>query len=268
MPVILTERVEFGRVRIPSRATPINKFYVSLDQLEKNPFSVANNNKIEFFVIEIRNEKNKLVKRFKPIKRMETNNLGFHISAFKGQASCIFFSEEEVSQLNLGNNYQISILISKVDGNSIFPFELKPIGIGSERIIEGFSEIENKLLTLVIENETLNEALSYLFDSNSRLEENDIEGARVSLRKGLEAIVNNFIPNIIEVEEEPSDYQENLKRLVKALTKFVQYGGAHRGPSPRTTTEMIIQITADIVEYFARCLQNRMIKVSENATIH
>jgi hypothetical protein len=99
-----------------------------------------------------------------------------------------------------------------------------------------------------------------LWDAYTRLEENDVEGARTSVRNSLSIIRDEFIPKI-EVVEEAKDFPENLKNLVKRLADFTQYGGPHHGPAPRSTTEMIILMTIELIRYLAKMLEERTISL-------
>jgi hypothetical protein len=153
--------------------------------------------------------------------------------------------------LSLAKRYAISIIVTEYNGEPVFPFEMKTLGYDSERIAKTMSKIEGKLLLLIVKNRILNEAVSYLFDSHSRLEENDTEGARTSLRNAIDIIRKKFIKNIrIENLEENRKFLKNLRRLTSILSEFFSYGGPHPGPAPRMTTEMIIGIVIDIMEYF------------------
>lgn len=249
MPAIITERIEFG-----------NWLYISLEDLHQALPFIKEDGSLEFFIIEIRDNQDKLVKRFKPLERLIVKLDQYYCKIKKEWLPCIRFSDENASKFNLGRDYKTSILTTKYNDQYLFPFELKPLGYGSEKVIETFSKIECRLLTLAIEYHVLSETIGYLHDSYSRLEENDIEGARTSLRKSLEGLQKNFIPQIVPIEE-TEDFKENLAKLVKIGMGFVHYGGPHPGPAPRTTTEMILEITIDIVEYLAKCLQNGVIKI-------
>lgn len=106
--------------------------------------------------------------------------------------------------------------------------------------------------------------MSYLFDSYLRLEENDIEGARTSLRNAVQIVRDRFIKNIeLKDLEENKKFLKNLRKLTSILSGFLSYGGPHPGPAPRMTTEMIIEIVADIIEYLAKYLENKMIEIVE-----
>ena len=121
--------------------------------------------------------------------------------------------------------------------------------------------IEVEILTCVLENNILNESLSYLYDALRRLEEYDIEGSRTTLRNSLEIIKRKFIPSIIvpEESEEEKEFPKRLLDLVRTLQDFLHYGGPHPGPAPKLTTEMIITITIKLIKYLAQSLENNII---------
>jgi hypothetical protein len=251
MPGILIAEIKFKE-----------QLYISLKDLYEVVPNVKKGGILDLYIIEVRDERGKLVKRFKPFKKLalEVNE------CYENQyLPCIKFSDGNVFTFNLGKNYKISILVTRYNNKVLFPFEIRKLGFDSdlERILEKFSKIEIRLLTLITENPSLNEALSYLFDSYSRLEENDIEGARTSLRKAInEVLKQKFAEKIIPVEE-AEDFPKNFKKFLSSLSEFIQTGGAHIGPAPRTTTELILEITANIIEYLAKSLENNVIKIKE-----
>ncbi len=127
---------------------------------------------------------------------------------------------------------------------------------------EYFSKIEADLISLSLEQPTLNEAISYLWDAYFRLEENNVEGARTFVRNSLEVLGKKLVPKI-KVVEESKDFPQRVGKLIKELTDFVHYGGPHPGPAPRTTTEMIISVTTELIRYFAKAIENKVISFEE-----
>ncbi|MDI6811886.1 MAG: hypothetical protein QMD80_09550, partial [archaeon] len=199
--------------------------------------------KITFYLVEVRDEGNKLIKRFKPFKESKLEVGEFWSSIYSEWVSCIMIPESEASKLNIGRNYKVGIIISKYNNKSLLPFEIKSVGYDSERIAESLSKLEKSLLTLIVEQQFLNEAASFLYDSYVRLEENDVEGARTSIRKSLDTLRDDFTPQIVIVEE-AKNFQGKIKKLIDSLRGLVHYGGPHRGPAPRASTEVVISITA------------------------
>jgi hypothetical protein len=219
------------------------------------------NKSLRFYVVELRNEKDKLVKRFKPFKELElkTDELLYgYIGIY-----CLVIPEDTVSQLNIGDNYRITVIITAYDGKPFLPLELKLMDRESEKAFEYFSRIEAGLLSLSLEEPLLNEAVSYLWDAYARLEENDVEGARTSIRNSLRDVIRDkFVPRI-EVVGEAEEFPERVKRLISSLIELVQYGGPHPGPAPRSTTEMVLLIGIELVRYLAKMLEDRVISLKK-----
>ena len=236
------------------------KYYIDLGELTRVYPHIERSKELRCYVVELRNKAGKLVRRFKPFKELVLKTSEYFSTSLNKWLPCIVIPEEVASQINLGNNYHITIVITAYDDKPFLPFELKPMGYDAERVLENFSRIEVTLLSLSLEQPVLNKAVSYLWDAHARLEENDVEGARVSVRNSLSTIRDEFIPKI-EVIEEAKDFPENLESLVKHLADFTHYGGPHPGPAPRTTTEMIILMTIELVRYLAKMLEDKTISL-------
>jgi len=217
----------------------------------------------KLYLIELRNENNKLVKRFKPFKEVTLNTGEYWHAPTKKWNPCLELSEDIVSRLNMGVNYRVTIALITYDRKPFLPLEIKCVGYDSERIFEYLSKIETNLLSLIFEHGELNEAVSYLWDAYFRLEENDIEGARTSIRKALDEVIRKELIPKIKVIDEVEDFPKRLENLVKGLIELVQYGGPHRGPAPKTTTEMIIAISIKLIEYLARAFETKVISLKE-----
>ena len=52
-----------------------------------------------------------------------------------------------------------------------------------------------------------------------------------------------------------------LRKLLTNMAKFVRYGGPHLGPAPRTTTEMILAMTIDLLTYLTKSIENKTIAI-------
>jgi hypothetical protein len=235
-------------------------YYIDLGELTKVFPHIEDNKELRCFVVELRNEAGKLVGRFKPFIELVLKTSEYFSTSLSNWLSCIVIPEDVATQINIGNYYRITIVVIAYDGKPFLPFELKLIGYDAERVLEYFSRIEAALLSLSLEQSVLNKAISYLWDAYARLEENDVEGARASVRNSLSIIRDEFIPEI-EVIEEPKDFPKNLESLVKHLVDFTHYGGPHPGPAPRTTTEMIILMTIELVRYLAKMLEDKTISL-------
>jgi hypothetical protein len=249
MPAIISSIVYFN----PSE----KYYYIDLGELTRVFPHIGENKELRCHVVELRNETGKLVRKFKPFKELVLRISGYFSTSWR---PCIVIPEDVATRINVGDNYRITIVITAYDGKPFLPFELKLIGYDAERVFEYFSRIEATLLSLSLEQLVLNKAVSYLWDAYARLEENDVEGARASVRNSLSTIRDEFIPKI-EVIEEAKDFPRNLKSLVDRLADFTHYGGPHPGPAPRSTTEMIILMTIELIRYLAKMLEERTISL-------
>jgi len=252
MPVIISSIVHFN---------PLGKYYyIDLEELARVFPHIEGNKELRCYVVELRNEVGKLVRRFKPFKELVLKTNVYFSASLGKYFPCVVVPEDVASLFNVGDNYRITIVITAYDGKPFLPSELKLIGYDAERVFEYFSRVEAGLLSLSLRQSVLNMAVSYLWDAYARLEENDVEGARVSVRNSLYIIKEKFVPTI-EVVEEAKDFRENLKNLVKCLAEFTHYGGPHPGPAPRTTTEMIIVMTIELIMYLAKMLEDKTISL-------
>jgi len=252
MPIVMISSINFKDSR----------YYIDLDELVSVFPHIDGSKNIKLYLVELRNETGKLVKRFKPFKELELKTATYWNESTKKLVPCIDLPEDVVSRFNIGKNYQVTIILSTYDEKPFLPLEIKHIGYGSEKVVEYFSKIEANLLSLSLEQPIFNNAISYLWDAYTRLEESDIEGARTSVRNSLQVLKDEFVPKI-EVVEEAKDFPKNLKDLITQLTEFVHYGGPHPGVAPRTTTEMIILITIELVKYLAKSLESGVISLRE-----
>jgi hypothetical protein len=254
MPAVISSTIHFSE----------NYYYIDLDALVKVFPHIKENKNLRFYIIELRNEAGKLVKRFKPFKELKLKTGKSNLIQPPYYRVILIIPESIASQFNIGNNYRITIVVTACNGKPFLPLEFKSIsdneGYDNERVFEYFSRIEASLLSLSLEQPLLNMAVSYLWDAYARLEENDIEGARTSIRNSLRVIKEKFIPKI-EVVEEAEDFPKNLKNLVNNLREFTEYGGPHPGPAPRSTTEMIILMTTELIRYLAKMLEDKTISL-------
>jgi hypothetical protein len=252
MPVIIISTVYFN---------PSEKYcYIDLGELTRVFPHIEKNKDLRCYIVEVRNEADKLVRKFKPFKELVLKTNEYFSTLLNKWLSCIVIPEDVASQINIGNNYRVTIVITAYDGKPFLPFEPKLIGYDAERVFEYFSRIEVGLLSLILEQPVLNKAVSYLWDAYARLEENDVEGARTSVRNSLFTIRDEFIPKI-DVVEEAKDFPKNLKSLVNNLVDFIHYGGPHPGPAPRSTTEMIILMTIELIRYLGKMLEDKTISL-------
>jgi hypothetical protein len=125
----------------------------------------------------------------------------------------------------------------------------------SQRVFEYISNVEVDFFLLSLYQPLLRGVLSELWDANVRLFEGDVEGARTSLRKALDLLLKNIVSRI-ESKEESKEFREYLTDLIKRVRKFVEYGGPHPGPAPRTSTEMFFSITVGLLKYLTKMLED------------
>lgn len=234
-------------------------YYINLSELSKIFPHMEKNRDIEVYLIEVRNEQGKLVKRFKPFEKLKLK-IGEHYR-YSDWEKHLSIPRDLALELNIGRNYRLGIIISKYDNRPILPFELKALNYDSQRLIEFLSEIEVKLLSTCVNLQMLNKALSYLWDAWSRLEENDVEGARMAIRNSLEVMEREFLKNITISRgiDESKDFLDRLRKLIVDLKGFLHYGGPHPGPAPKSSTEMILSLSLDILTYLSKFYQDGII---------
>ena len=129
--------------------------------------------------------------------------------------------------------------------------------------------IQRELDLLSIDAPTLQPSALYALDSYLRLQEGDIEGSRVSLRKSLEAL-KVFLNNIkvskvedISSDKEIEDFPKRMKGLVNKLQDLLHYGAAHLGPAPKTTTEMLLYATIEIIKGLVKLIEEGILTMEE-----
>lgn len=252
MPAIIKSTVKFDESK---------GYYVDLCNLVEIFPHLEKDKEVEIYIVELRNEQDKLVKRFKPFRKILLKIDTYWDNVRKQQTPCLSISKDHALELNIGKNYKMTIVITKYDGKSFLPLEIKVVGYYSEKALELFSKIEADLISLSIENASLNKIVSYLWDAYFRLEENDVEGARTALRNSLDILRKEFLSKIIvpEKSEETGDLPQRLRELVKNMIKFLHYGGPHPGPAPRTTTETIISLTIELLRYLSRAMEKNIL---------
>jgi hypothetical protein len=219
---------------------------------------------VELYLIEIRNEQNKPVKRFKPFKRLQLKTKTYWYAPIQKWIPCLYLPEEIVSRFNLGKNYKVACIITKYDAKNFLPLEVKPVGYYAQKFLEFFTKIEAGLLSLCLDQPMLDKAVSYLWDAYFRLEENDVEGARASLRNSLEILKNEFLARIkVSTEQEFSEFPNNMIKLINNIRSFLHYGGPHPGVAPRITTELFLSLTIELVRYLAMLLDTKVVSLKE-----
>jgi hypothetical protein len=256
MPVVLIERVEFEG----------DNYYIPLRELSNVAPHIKELGSITFFILEIRNEKNQLIKKVKILKEMRSTISQYYDSVYKQWTTCIRFHPYRAVELNIGKNYHVAILITEHNGKPLFPFEIKPLGPNAEEIVKNFEKIETILFSSSLTQPSLQEAIRYLLEASSYLKDGEIENARTSLRKSLDTLRSKRFLSKIKVTpgQETDDFPERLKGLLSKIKSFVDYGGPHPGPSPKGTTEMVLNMTAEFIRCIARNVDEKVITIQEN----
>ncbi|WP_287583039.1 hypothetical protein [Candidatus Borrarchaeum sp.] len=241
-------------------------YYVDLNGLHDKFPHLSRDRGLEIYLVELRDEQNKLIKRLKPFERLQLKTDQYWNKGLNKNVLCLLLPENMVSKFNIGKNYKITFIIIKYDGKPFLPLENRIIGYNTFRVSEYFSKIEANLLLLSLEQPILNKASSYLWDAWLRLEEGDIEGARTAIRNSLDVLKQKFLPQLILLEgaEESSEFPSKLRNLATAISNFLHYGGPHPGPAPKSTTELTLSLTIDLIRYLAIALRQGLIVFQEN----
>ena len=265
MPVVLATNIEFGYESgyclVDESGHGRGYYVIGIAELSEVFPHLELGKKVELYLLELRNELNKLIKRFKPFRKLQLQTGEYWQRTIKKWVPCLLIPEDLATQLNVGKNYKVIIVITRYDGKVFLPLELKCVGYDAEKALEYFSKIETDLLLLTFEHSVLNEASSYLWDAYFRLEENDIEGARTAVRNSLSIVRDKLLSRITvpETSEEISEFPKRLRKLTADIRNLVHYGGPHPGPAPRTTTEMTISLTIELIKYLAKALERGII---------
>jgi len=256
MPVIIASNIGFEASK---------GYYIDLYWLAETFPHIRKDKETEIYLIELKNEQDKLVKRFKPFKKLQLKTGTYFQEATRKWIPCILIPEDIASQFNIGRNYKLTIMVTKYDGRAFLPLEIKGVGYDVQKALELFSRIEVNLLSLSLEHPTLNKCVSYLWDSYTRLEDGDIDGARTALRNSLDILKNEFLPKITipETSEETHELPQKLKGLIRSIMDFLHYGGPHPRPAPKTTTEMILSMTIELLRYLSRAMESKLIELHE-----
>ncbi|MEM3502965.1 MAG: hypothetical protein QXE05_00585 [Nitrososphaeria archaeon] len=248
MPVILAEKVNW------SNSSKV--YYVTLTQLYTLLPHLKVGDSLSIQVLEVRNERKKIIKRFKPKREtVKVSSLG--ISSAHG--FYLTFSSEKASELNIANNYYVHLLIVEHNGKALLPFELKYLGPSAEETAKNFDKIDVSLISVT--QSELQETVHYLLEANAHDKEGDIEATRTDLRKALEALAKIREKVKAVPGKETEDFGKRLEHLIKGIKSFVDYGGPHLGPSPEPTTEMVFNMTVEVVKMISQNLLEGNIEI-------
>jgi hypothetical protein len=256
MPVILTAKIQYYYSQYE------NYYYIDISDLVKLFPHLRNAEAFKTFIVEIRNDEGKLVKRFKPLKEQILKKASFR------SAEILRIDPDIADKLNLGNGYTITLIVAEYSEDTykmipVLPMEIKFLDKDSQRVFEYISKVEIDFFLLSLKQQLLRDVLSVLWDTNVRLFEGDVEGARTSLRNALDLLLKNIVSRI-ESKEESKEFREYLTDLIKRLRKFVEYGGPHPGPAPRTSTEMVFSMTVDLLKHLTKMLEDGTIMLRDH----
>jgi hypothetical protein len=235
-----------------------NDYSISLAQLYNLAPHIKKIDTLTFYILEVRNERGDLVKRFKPPPRMRKFIYQSSLDYIAGSTKLVLkFSRDEANELNIGDNYRLAILITELNNKPIFPFELRVGGYGAEEIVKSIGKIESSLL--YVTQPELQQTVNYLLEAGVLYEEGRIEDARTNLRKSLE-ILAKLREKVKPVQgREVEDFGRRLENLIRGIKGFVDYGGPHLGPTPRPTTEMVFNVIVELVKMLSLNLAEKNI---------
>jgi len=240
-------------------------YYINLHELREIFPHIEKDKEVELYLVETRDEWGRLIRRFKPFEKLCLKT-GEYYHSYYGWEKCLCLPEDIITRFNIGKSYKVTIILLKYDSKPFLPLETKPIGYDAQKVLEYISKIEANLLLLNLADQPiLNKSFSYLWDAYSRLEENNVEGARTALRNSLEVLKKELLPKLTvpEKSEESKTFLNKLEKLVASLQDFLHYGGPHPGPAPRTTTEMILSLSIELIKYLARSIETKVISFQE-----
>ena len=222
---------------------------------------------VNIFLIEVRDENDKIIKKFAPFKEQ----LRMKILNIPGTKLYYICLPTEISDKHgVGQYYKIVFIITKYDNKPLANGYIKFVGVGSEKYQKLFKNIGTMLLTLLysIDNEILHEATIYAFNAYIKLKKGEIEDSRTWLRKVLESLEKIFNYEIKVSEIESKEYPKYICKLIKALKKFVNYGGPHEGPAPEHTTKFILYVTKKLIEHLSYYIYNEVISIYFNKPLN
>jgi hypothetical protein len=253
MPVLMVSEIDFlyGYYCIN-----ISALKYTFPQIEADKY-------VNIFLIEVRDEKNKIIKKFAPFKEQ----LCMKILNIPGTKLYFICLPTDISdELGIGQDYKVVFIITKYDNKPLAPEYIKYIGEGSEKYQKLFKNIGIKLLTLLysIDNDTLRGAANYVLNAYHKLKNREIEDSRTWLRKALEKLEEIFDYEIKVSKDESEEYPKYICKLIKALKNFVNYGGPHEGPAPEHTTKFILYVIEKLIEHLSYSIYKGVISIDFN----
>ncbi len=240
MPFVLVKRVGWDGT----------SYFISLEDLLTVIPHLKVGDYLNLCIIEIRNERNELVKRFKPINRQTLKVSQGYDPNSRIFIPALTISSSEATKLNLGLHYTIALLILTHNWRPLFPYEWRYAGPNAQEIVRSLERIETTLLTIT--QPSLQETVTYLLEAVELEKEGRIEEARTKLRNSLETLskIREKIKPVAGKECE--DLGKRLENLIKGIKGFVDYGGPHLGPAPKPTTDMVFSMVAELVKMLSK----------------
>jgi hypothetical protein len=209
-------------------------------------------------------EKDKTIKKFAPFKK------GLRLKIKKidifGIKYYICLPTNISDKLGIGQFYKVAFIVTKYDNKPLVSEGIKYIGFGYEKYQKLFKNIETMLPTpsYSIDNDTLRKATNYAHNAYLKLKKGEIEDSRTWLRKALETLEEIFDYEIEVSKDESKEYPKYICKLIKALKKFVNYGGPHKGPAPEHTTKFILYVTKKLIEHLSYSIYKGVISIDMN----
>jgi hypothetical protein len=254
MPIVLVERINYDEAN--------DVYWLSIRDVKSCVPHIKENGSISFYILQIKTEADKLIKRTKPFEKMTSTVHSQYDAILKEFIPIIQFSPYKADELNIGYNYTIAILITEYEGRTILPLEIKPITHEAEEVIKNF-QLEIDLLTFTLNQPKMQNTMRYLLEANVHYGEGAIEEARTDLRNSLESLREDLIKEIIPTPGfEDEKIQEKLTRLINAIMGFISYGGPHPGPASRASYQAAFNITVEIIKYLAKSLESKTLRLS------
>jgi hypothetical protein len=253
MPVLMSSIIYFSK----------GYYCIDISALKYRFPQIEADKDLDIFLIEVRDEKDKIVKKFTPFKKPLRIKI---LEKDEYPRYCIQLPTNISDELGIGQFYKAVFIITKYDNKPFVLGYIKYVG-GSEKYQKLFKNIGTKLLTLLysIDNVTLHEATIYVLNAYRKLKNREIEDSRTWLRKALEKLEEIFNHEIKVSEDiESKKYPNYICTLIKALKNFVNYGGPHEGPAPEHTTKFILYVTEKLIEHLSYSIYKGVISIDSN----
>ena len=267
MPILYTQKLRYGKVRYRKypylRGTWNTMFYVILDDLAKIiPLKAGDT--LYGYVVGVHDEKKILKYVPKPPKGVK-EIVQEYVRDDGSMGLCLAFPKEKaIEEYSFAQDYYISFMFVSVEFYDIekhtakkatlLPFEIRLIPESDEInliMYSCLSKIDKAVLSTVFDVPVLREAVEHVLDAYQLYYNGDFESARARLRNAVEAIRDGILKNVKEIEG-MKKMAEHVKNLVRALYNMGCPGGSHRGPVPKITTEFMLLVVTELINYVAK----------------